>query len=78
MIRIYADFNTQDEQGRVVLTAVGSRRDIEEHEGMLAEGMVLLYMTDEFEVEGTLVFDRVWNAIPNYATLHYINPEDQK
>ena len=45
---------------------------------MLAEGMVLLYMTDEFEVEGTLVFDRVWNAIPNYATLHYINPEDQK
>ena len=28
MMRIYADFNSQNEQGRVVLDTVGSRQDI--------------------------------------------------
>ena len=79
MIRIYADFNHRDDQGRVVLDTVGSLADIKEHEDVLAEGMdVLLYMEDEFEVEGTLVFDGVWLAIPNFATLHHMNPEDGK
>ena len=80
MIRIYADFNHQDEQGRVFLDTVGSLADIEKHMDILAEGMiVLLYMGDEFEIEGTLVFDKVWLAMPNFETLHYLKPpEDEK
>jgi len=75
MMRIYADFNSQDEQGRVVLDTVGSRRDIETHQDALAEGMdVILYVPDEFEAHGTLVFDKVWRAIPNLNTIHYDAP----
>ena len=80
MIKIYADFNHQDEQGRVLLDTVGSLADIKEHQDELAEGMkVLLYVENEFQVEGTLVFDGVWLAIPDLTTLHYMNQgEPQK
>jgi hypothetical protein len=77
MVRIYADFNHRDAEGRVVLDTVGSLADLKIHTEMLAEGMdVLLYMEDEFEVQGRLVFDGVWLAIPDFATIHYMNAED--
>lgn len=77
MIRIYADFNHRDEQGRVELDTVGSLADIKQHADILADGMtVLLYMEDELEVEGTLTFDGIWLASPNFATLRYLKGED--
>jgi hypothetical protein len=72
MLRIYADFNSRDEEGRVWLNTVGSLRDLEAHRDELHEGeRVLLYVPDEFEVEGTLVFDRIWLAVPDLRTLRY-------
>ncbi len=77
MIRIYADFNSCDEQGRVRLSTVGSRKDIKQYENVLEEGMrVLLYMPDEFEVYGTLVFEGIWLGIPDFSTIKYYNPDD--
>ena len=77
MIRIYADFNSCDEDGRVRLSTVGSLQDIEKHRDVLAEGMkVILDMTDEFEVQGTLVFDEVWKGVPDWDTIQYAKPED--
>ena len=77
MIRIYADFNSCDEDGRVCLDTVGSLQDIEKHRDVLAEGMkVILDMTDEFEVQGTLVFDEVWKGVPDWDTIQYAKPED--
>ena len=67
MIRIYADFNSKDEQGRVVLKSVASLRDLEVHKDEIHVGMkVTLYMPD-VEVDGVLVFDRVWLGIPDYS-----------
>ena len=72
MIRIYADFNSTDEQSRVRLSTVGSLKDIERHRGSLKEGLeVILYMTDEFEVRGTLTFDQIWLGIPDWDTIHH-------
>lgn len=72
MIRIYADFNSKDEQGRVWLNTVGALEDIEQHRSELKEGLeVILYMTDEFEVRGTLTFDKIWLGIPDWDTIHY-------
>lgn len=72
MIRIYADFNSTDEQDRVTLNTVGSLKDIELHRPQLKEGLeVILYMTDEFEVRGTLTFDQIWRGIPNWDTIHH-------
>lgn len=59
MIRIYADFNCKDEEGRVWLDTVGSLRDISELGDSLVEGLkVVLYVPGEFEVEATLIFDK--------------------
>jgi hypothetical protein len=75
MIRIYADFNDCDEHDRVMLNCVGSLRDIEQHKNILADGMtVVLYMTDEFEVSGTLCFHEtweIWMGIPDWKTIRY-------
>jgi hypothetical protein len=78
MIRIYADFNNSDEQERVRLNTVGSLEDLEKHRHALKDGLkVILYMTGEFEVHGTLVFDGgIWNGIPEWETIRYENPED--
>ena len=75
MIRIYADFNNTDEDSRVRLDTSGSREDIERSSNELVEGTrVMLYMIDEFEVEGTLVFDKIWRAIPDWGTIRYTPP----
>lgn len=77
MIKIYADFNSCDEQGRVRLSTVGSLESINQYKELLAEGMrVILYTTGEFEVCGTLVFEKIWLGIPDWSTIHYLNPED--
>jgi hypothetical protein len=76
LIRIYADFNSSDEHGRVRLSTVGSREDIEKHRDGLKEGLeVILYSPGDFEVRGTLTFDRIWLGIPDWDTIRY---EDTK
>lgn len=45
MIRIYADFNSQDENGRIRLNTVGSLRDLETYKDIIHASMkVVLYM----------------------------------
>jgi hypothetical protein len=77
MIRIYADFNCQDEQGRIRLNTVGSLKDLATHKNELHEGAkVILYMPDDVEVEGVLVFDEIWFGIPDYNTIPGSTPTD--
>jgi hypothetical protein len=74
MIRIYADFDSKDDQGRVWLDTVGSLRDIEIHRGSLSEGTrVVLYVPDDFEVEAVLTFDKAWRGIPDLSTIRYFD-----
>ncbi len=73
MIRIYADFNHRDEHGNVLLDTVGSLADIAEHEPALTEGMVVLLVDAELEVEGTLLFDEVWRAVPDFETVRHLD-----
>jgi len=69
-VRIYADFNNTDEQGRVALNTVGSLEDLKQYGDTLNDGdEVILYAPDEFEVRATLVFDRAWRGLPNWETL---------
>lgn len=79
MIRIYADFNSTDEHGRVLLNTVGSREDLERHKNQLAEGQtILLYMTGEFTVVGILTFDGIWMGVPDWDTIRYETSEDSQ
>ncbi len=59
-VRIYADFNDQDELGRVVLNVEGSLRDIERQHDVLRTGMSAVLYTDEndyVEVDAILLYD---------------------
>jgi hypothetical protein len=38
---------------------------------------VVLYMTDEFEVEATLVFDGTWHGIPDWTTIRHYNSDSR-
>ena len=78
MLRIFADFNNSDQQGRVRLNTVGAREDLDPHRNALKEGMkVILYMPD-LEVTGTLVFDEeIWKGIPDWSTTRHIDHEDR-
>jgi hypothetical protein len=59
------------------LNTVGSLIDIEQLKDVLEEEMkVLLYMTNEFEVYGTLVFEEIWLGIPDFDTIRYYNTDD--
>ncbi len=71
-IRIYADFNSCDEQGRVMLNTVGSLRDLEKYKAALREGApVVLYVPGEFEVSGTITFEDIWKGVPDWSTILY-------
>ena len=77
MLRIYADFNSSDEEGRVMLNTVGSLADIVQHHDKIAEGMsVILYSPGDFEVRGTLTFEGIWMGIPDWSTIQYEDPKD--
>jgi hypothetical protein len=72
MVRIYADINNRDEKRRVRLNTVGAERDIASAQEPLEPGKrVMLYMDDEFEVEATLEFEKIWLGCPDWSTLRY-------
>jgi hypothetical protein len=74
MLRIYADFNNCDEQGRVRLNTVGSLRDIDVLQRDMAPGLrVIVYTPDELEVEADLEFDVIWLGTPDWATIKYLD-----
>ena len=67
-IRIYADFNDQDEDGRVLLSVGDSLRDLERAKDCLRPGLQVTLYTDPndyVEVPGVLLFDnehQIWLA----------------
>jgi hypothetical protein len=73
MIKILADFNNRDEQGRVRLSTAGALKDIAKHKAELREGLeVIPYEERDFEVRAKLVFDLgMWKGVPDMATLRY-------
>jgi hypothetical protein len=79
MLRIYADLNCQDAQGRVVLNLVPSLQDLNAYEGELKENLrVILYTPGDIEVEGNLVFENGhWLATYDRSTFRDLPPEGE-
>ena len=74
--RIYFDTNEQDDSGAYLLSVFGAQEDIRRLGDSLHPGMrVLLYMTDELEVEATLEYDsqyHYWLGRADMTTLRYL------
>ncbi len=61
--RIYFDTNEQDDSGAYLLSVFGAQEDIKRLGDSLHPGIrVLLYMTDELDVEATLEYDSVYDC----------------
>ncbi len=56
-IRIYADFNSQDEHGMVDLHTVGSRRDLDRLADQVRRGLPVVLYFDDVEVDAILEYD---------------------
>jgi hypothetical protein len=50
--KIYADFQKVDDDGRLMLTTVGTREDLERNHIELSEGLVLTFYTDDLDDKG--------------------------
>ncbi len=60
-----------------MLNTIGSLRDLEQHKEVISDGMkVVLYMTGEFEVCGTILLEDIWKGVPDWNTIRYEKPED--
>ncbi len=76
MLRIYCDWNNAIDSERFDLGCHGSLEDIKRHAHNLKNGMrVVLYQTDELEMEGVIQFDEAserWIGIPDLRTIRFI------
>ena len=50
--RIYVDFMKTDDEGRLLLTCIGTRRDLEAQGILLSEGVVLHVYSDDLDEHG--------------------------
>jgi len=59
---VYADLNKYDHQSRVILTTIGTRRDLEKHNIVLEDGLALTFYMDDADDQGNednIIFDGV-------------------
>ncbi|WAS92503.1 hypothetical protein [Nannocystis punicea] len=76
VVRIYADFNNLDEQGRVRLNNIGSLEDLERARHTIMNGFqVVLVAPADFEVQALLVHDGIWRAVPDWSTMRRLAPD---
>ena len=70
-IRIYADFNSQDERGRIDLHTRGSRRDLECLVDEIHPGLPVVLYFDDVEVDAVLEYDeelkRWFGVVPDWS-----------
>jgi len=50
--RIYVDFMKTDDQGRLLLTCIGTRRDLETQGIQLRDGLILHVYSDDLDEHG--------------------------
>src|SRR5437870_13513315 len=68
-IRIWADFHARDQDGRVFLTNVGSRKDLARYRAALRPGVRVVLYDSSQEAEGTLELrEGSWLAEVDRAT----------
>ena len=76
VIRIYADFNNCEENGKVRLNTNGSLGDLFRVKKQIHAGMPVWLYDEEFEVESKLEYDKkwkIWMGDPHWSTIRYFD-----
>jgi hypothetical protein len=73
-IRIYADFNNCEEDGKVRLNSRGSLDDLSQVKNKIRSSMLVWIYDEELEVETELQYSqkwKIWLGEPNWSTIRY-------
>jgi hypothetical protein len=73
-MRLYADFNSRTEDGKVIIKILGDPDHVKQVTQKLTNGMKVMLHDEELEVEARLEFDSrfdIWVGIPDWSTKHY-------
>ena len=80
-IRIYADFNNCEEDGKVRLNTNGSLNDLCKAKTRIRTGMWVWLYDEDFEVESKLEYHQkwqIWLGEPNWSTIQYFSENHQE
>lgn len=84
-VRIYADFQKVDDEGRLVLTTAGTWSDLARHGLELREGLTLTFYSDDADddgnpddlvVEGSVGYDEQaghWTATIDWQAIKHVS-----
>lgn len=73
--RVYADFHSADEKGRLRLGCVGTLQDLSRQRIVLREGLHLTLYSEDLEVEGRVHFsadENTWVAAVNWDAIREV------
>ncbi len=77
-VRVYADFNNADPQGRLRLNSVGTAQDLALRPIKLQEGLELTLYGEGLEVEGQVEYsheENLWVAVIDWEAIREVEPK---
>jgi hypothetical protein len=89
-IKIYADFQKADDEGRLILTCLGTLKDLNRYGVQLSEGLRLTFYSDDADengnsddliVEGITHYDKAseqWTAIIDWNAIKHTSDFTKK
>lgn len=79
-LKVYADFQNADEQGRLRLNCVGTMQDLSRQKIALCEGLTLLLYSEDLEVAGRVHYsnnESLWVAVIDWDAIVDVSPENK-
>jgi hypothetical protein len=74
-LRVFADFNNADEEGRLRLNCIGTIEDLASQKVELQDGQTLTFYSEDLEVEGIVKHspkENIWVAIINWDNIRQV------
>ena len=77
-LKVYADFQNADRQGRLRLNCIGTVQDLSRYQIKLQEDLVLTLCSEDLEVEGQVQYsseENLWVAIIDWDAIREVELE---
>ncbi|QEI40739.1 hypothetical protein BMF77_01311 [Dolichospermum sp. UHCC 0315A] len=74
-LRVFADFNNADEEGRLRLNCIGTIEDLSRQKVELQDGQTLTFYSEDLEVEGMIKHsteENIWVAVIDWDNIRQV------
>ncbi|MBD2293209.1 hypothetical protein H6G06_06845 [Anabaena sphaerica FACHB-251] len=75
ILRVFADFNNADENGRLRLNCIGTIEDLARQKIELQDGQTLIFYGEDLEIEGILKYspeENIWVAVIDWDNIRQV------